>query len=116
MRSGRARKPITGVSLFPFLAVLICTMGALIVLLLIMVQQGHVEARAVAQDKAEVAPAVSPEELKQQAEQKAREAGEVAAKQLSRAAWSTLAMLLLGAVLSFFVGRFALTSRRVPLA
>ena len=38
--------------------------------------------------------------LKQQAEQKAREAGEVAAKQLSRAAWSTLAMLLLGAALS----------------
>ena len=35
------------------------------------------------------------DELKQQAEQKAREAGEVAAKQLSRAAWSTLAMLLL---------------------
>ncbi|MGR3889956.1 hypothetical protein [Pseudomonas sp. 1152_12] len=55
-------------------------------------------------------------ELKQQAEQKAREAGEVAAKQLSRAAWSTLAMLLLGAALSFFVGRMALTHRRVPLA
>jgi ElaB/YqjD/DUF883 family membrane-anchored ribosome-binding protein len=56
------------------------------------------------------------DELKQQAEQKAREAGEVAAKQLSRAAWSTLAMLLLGAALSFFVGRMALTTRRVPLA
>ena len=56
------------------------------------------------------------DELKQQAEQKAREAGEVAAKQLSRAAWSTLAMLLLGAALSFFVGRIALTTRRVPLA
>ena len=49
-------------------------------------------------------------------EQKAREAGEVAAQQLSRAAWSTLAMLLLGAALSFFVGRMALTTRRVPLA
>jgi hypothetical protein len=56
------------------------------------------------------------DELKQQAEQKAREAGEVAAKQLSRAAWSTLAMLLLGVALSFFVGRVALTTRRVPLA
>jgi len=54
--------------------------------------------------------------LKQQAEQKAREAADVAAKQLSRAAWSTLAMLLLGAALSFFVGRTALTTRRVPLA
>ena len=56
------------------------------------------------------------DELKQQAEQKAREAGEVAAKQVSRAAWSTLAMLLLGAALSFLVGRLALTTRRVPLA
>ena len=56
------------------------------------------------------------DELKQQAEQKAREAADVAAKQLSRAAWSTLAMLLLGAALSFFVGRMALTTRRVPLA
>lgn len=54
--------------------------------------------------------------LKQQAEQKARESGEVAAKQLSRAAWNTLAMLLLGAALSFFVGRMALSNRRVPLA
>jgi ElaB/YqjD/DUF883 family membrane-anchored ribosome-binding protein len=56
------------------------------------------------------------EELKQQAEQKAREAGEIAAKQISRAAWSTLAMLLLGAALSFFVGRMALTNRRIPSA
>ena len=56
------------------------------------------------------------EELKQQAEQKAREAGEIAAKQISRAAWSTLAMLLLGAALSFFVGRMALTNRRIPTA
>ncbi|TFF02948.1 hypothetical protein EXW72_23855 [Pseudomonas sp. BCA14] len=56
------------------------------------------------------------DELKQQAEQKAREAAEVAAKQVSRAAWGTLAMLLLGAALSFFVGRMALTTRRVPLA
>jgi ElaB/YqjD/DUF883 family membrane-anchored ribosome-binding protein len=56
------------------------------------------------------------EELKQQAEQKAREAGEIAAKQISRAAWSTLAMLLLGAALSFFVGRMALANRRIPTA
>lgn len=56
------------------------------------------------------------EELKQQAEQKAREAGEIAAKQISRAAWSTLVMLLLGAALSFLVGRMALTNRRIPTA
>ncbi len=56
------------------------------------------------------------EELKAQAEQKAREAGEVAAKQLSRAAWSTLLMLLLGAALSFGMGRLAISTRKVPMA
>ncbi|MDE1166687.1 MAG: hypothetical protein PW845_15185 [Pseudomonas sp.] len=50
-------------------------------------------------------------ELKQQAEQKAREAAQVAAVQLSHAAWATLAMLLVGAALSFFIGRIALSSR-----
>ena len=56
------------------------------------------------------------EELKVQAEQKAREAGEIAAKQLSRAAWSTLLMLLLGAALSFGMGRLAISTRKVPMA
>lgn len=56
------------------------------------------------------------EELKAQAEQKAREAGEVAAKQLSRAAWSTLLMLVLGAALSFGIGRLAISTRKVPVA
>ena len=56
------------------------------------------------------------QELKAQAEQQAREAGEVAAKQLSRAAWSTLLMLVLGAALSFGIGRLAITTRKVPLA
>lgn len=56
------------------------------------------------------------EELKAQAEQKAREAGEIAAKQLSRAAWSTLLMLLLGAALSFGMGRLAISTRKVPMA
>ncbi|ETK18231.1 hypothetical protein H097_13038 [Pseudomonas sp. FH4] len=55
------------------------------------------------------------EELKAQAEQKAREAGEIAAKQLSRAAWSTLLMLLLGAALSFGMGRLAISTRKVPM-
>ncbi len=38
------RKKAVGVSLFPFLAVLICTMGALIVLLVLVVQMAHVDA------------------------------------------------------------------------
>jgi hypothetical protein len=50
-------------------------------------------------------------ELKQQAEQQAREAADVAAKNLSKAAWGTLLMLLIGAGVSFGVGRFALSSR-----
>jgi hypothetical protein len=38
-----------GVALFPFLAVLICTMGALIVLLVLLVQQARVDASVVAE-------------------------------------------------------------------
>ena len=50
------------VSLFPFLAVLICTMGALIVLLVIVVQQARVEAADVAEGTpaAPVGPARDP--------------------------------------------------------
>jgi hypothetical protein len=42
-----ARQQI-GVALFPFLAVLICTMGALIVLLVLLVQQARVDASTIA--------------------------------------------------------------------
>ncbi|MDU5485004.1 MAG: hypothetical protein E6093_05950 [Serratia liquefaciens] len=55
------------------------------------------------------------DQLKAQAEQKAREAAEVAAKQVSRAAWGSLLILLLGAGLSFGIGRIAMSTRR-PLA
>ena len=41
----RAVKNATQFSLFPFLAVLLCTMGSLIVLLLVLVQQARVEAK-----------------------------------------------------------------------
>lgn len=51
--------------------------------------------------------------LKDQAEQQAREAAQVAASNLSKAAWGTLVTLLIGAALSFAVGRFALSSRKV---
>ena len=44
MKRNRAKKSGSGVSLFPFLAVLICTMGALIVLLVLVVQLARVSA------------------------------------------------------------------------
>ena len=44
MRRPRPRNKGPNVSLFPFLAVLICTMGALVVLLVIVVQQARLEA------------------------------------------------------------------------
>lgn len=70
MRSARVRKPATGVSLFPFLAVLICTMGALIVLLIMVVQQARVQAHVETREQAEAAPedGLSPEDLKRQQE------------------------------------------------
>jgi len=51
MRRLALRKPLTGVSLFPFLAVLICTMGALIVLLILVVQQARVQADTLADQR-----------------------------------------------------------------
>jgi hypothetical protein len=42
------RRQNVGVALFPFLAVLICTMGSLIVLLVLLVQQARVDARSLA--------------------------------------------------------------------
>ena len=44
MKRYHAQKKAVGVSLFPFLAVLICTMGALIVLLVLVVQMARVDA------------------------------------------------------------------------
>jgi hypothetical protein len=46
---GRVRKEAVGVALFPFLAGLICTMGTLIVLLVLLVQQAQVVAGAQAE-------------------------------------------------------------------
>jgi hypothetical protein len=68
MRRESRRKNAVGVSLFPFLAVLICTMGALIVLLVLMVQQARVLASAVQDDEAAVVQqsATNEAELRQQ--------------------------------------------------
>ena len=43
MSRARGKKPLA-ISLFPFLAVLICTMGSLIVLLVLVLQQSRVQA------------------------------------------------------------------------
>lgn len=51
------------------------------------------------------------EQLKQQAEQQAREAADAGAKQVSKAAWGTFFILLLGAALSFGTARHALKTR-----
>ena len=50
MRRRTFRKPTLSMSLFPFLAVLVCTMGVLIVLLMSLVQQARVYASHVSDD------------------------------------------------------------------
>jgi hypothetical protein len=51
MSRQRAKQQV-GVALFPFLAVLICTMGALIVLLVLLMQQARIDATEIAGAKA----------------------------------------------------------------
>ncbi|MCU0872273.1 MAG: hypothetical protein MUE50_08000, partial [Pirellulaceae bacterium] len=51
MRRLASRKTQVGISLFPFLAVLICTMGSLIVLLILVVQQARVQADTLADQR-----------------------------------------------------------------
>ena len=55
MRRVPYRKPTVQISLFPFLAVLICTMGSLIVLLVLVVQQARVQADEVSRQEREQA-------------------------------------------------------------
>jgi hypothetical protein len=57
----KVRRQAIGVALFPFLAVLICTMGALIVLLVLLVQQASLDAREIVEDRLRnQAPVVDP--------------------------------------------------------
>ncbi len=60
MRRSRAQKPAVGVSLFPFLAVLICTMGSLIVLLVLVVQLARVDA---SENARQIEPLAQPDAL-----------------------------------------------------
>ena len=61
MKRRRFRKQAVNVSLFPFLAVLICTMGTLIVLLVLVVQQARVYASA--QDESNAGELITAEDL-----------------------------------------------------
>ena len=68
MRSRKKRSSEADVTLFPFLAVLICTMGALIVLLVVVVQQARSQAEDIATNKAEAVRKEIEEQAKQRAE------------------------------------------------
>jgi hypothetical protein len=72
MRRCRFRKPTISVALFPFLAVLVCTMGALIVLLVLVVQQARVYASVIADPPPADAESVNDELREQHAEFKWR--------------------------------------------
>lgn len=65
MTRRRFRKQAVSPSLFPFLAVLVCTMGALIVLLVLVVQQARVYATSLAEERARDEAALD-EELQEQ--------------------------------------------------
>ncbi|MCA9143932.1 MAG: hypothetical protein KDB05_14140 [Planctomycetales bacterium] len=69
MTRRRFRKQAVSPSLFPFLAVLVCTMGALIVLLVLVVQQAKVYATSVAEKRAKDESALDEELQKQQLQQ-----------------------------------------------
>src|SRR6187551_1938454 len=68
MRRPTVRRQQPGVALFPFLAVLICTMGSLIVLLVLVVQQAKAGAAAAAAPPQEL-PQLDSDELKRLTEQ-----------------------------------------------
>ncbi|MDA1053380.1 MAG: hypothetical protein O3C40_23275 [Planctomycetota bacterium] len=69
MTRRRFRKQAVSPSLFPFLAVLVCTMGALIVLLVLVVQQARVYATSVAEERTRDESALDEELQKQHLQQ-----------------------------------------------
>jgi len=74
MRRHRTGKPAVEVSLFPFLAVLICTMGTLIILLVVVVRQAKVRAETISHAKAEqVKTAALAEERARRTEQETQQ-------------------------------------------
>ena len=71
MRRPASRKTVLGIALFPFLAVLICTMGALIVLLILVVHQARVQADTVLDQRPDPVAGQEPaqqQKLEQEAE------------------------------------------------
>src|SRR5215471_18192849 len=90
--SGSGRKRETaGVSLFPFLAVLLCTMGALIVLLVILARR--VEAQAREQHLMAVAERVHKEQERRQAQAARQESQHQVASELQSKADAAAAAL-----------------------
>jgi len=75
MRSRRIRSESSSVSLFPFLAVLLCTMGALLVILVVIARQARAKAVAEAREKQQqaLADAQSATNSSQSAEDQADE-------------------------------------------
>jgi ElaB/YqjD/DUF883 family membrane-anchored ribosome-binding protein len=68
--------------------------------------KSHAEAEQIANNYAQTydQALAKYQELKQQAEQKAREAADTAAKGISKAAWAGVILLILGALVSGFFG------------
>src|SRR5438128_1556677 len=66
--SRKTARQQVGVALFPFLAVLICTMGALIVLLVLLVQQARVDATIIASTQIGLAPDGDQSQLRERLE------------------------------------------------
>lgn len=63
MRRRSRTRHSTEPSLFPFLAVLICTMGALVVLLVVVVQQARVQASVIKEEQRAVSKEVSEDQV-----------------------------------------------------
>ena len=55
------------------------------------------------------------QQLKQETEQKAREAADATARGVSKAAWSALALLIIGGAIAFFAGLFGFARRPVQV-
>ena len=69
MRRAVFRRTTTGMALFPFLAVLICTMGSLIVLLVLVLQQSRAQANVAREQRSEQRRAESERRARERDEQ-----------------------------------------------
>ena len=86
MKRSRAKQSAGGFSLFPFLAVLLCTVGVLIVMLVLMVQMARVDAAEDADHGHLLQPPDQQQMAKEDYRVAARTAG-TAAESRSRTTW-----------------------------